>query len=98
MIGKGDPVPTAGPAASKAKPPARHQPQVPGRRDLDDRTLDQIKRECPGWDMDIMRDRFNIWINADPTRMPRDYGAAFASWMRTYHQRNKHTLPGLFEG
>lgn len=98
MISKGNPVFASDTHAPKAKPPARSRAEPSGKRDLDDRTLSHIRRECPGWDMDVMQERFDSWINADPTRMPRDYGAAFSSWMRTYHQRNKHTLPGLFEG
>lgn len=98
MIGKSDPLPRSVPHAQNAKPPARPRQEATGRRDLDERTLGQIRRDCPGWDMDVMREQFDSWINGDPTRMPRDYGAAFASWMRTYHQRNKHVLPGLFEG
>jgi plasmid replication initiation protein len=80
------------------KCPTPAKPIVAGKRDIDDQALSLIKRDCPGWDMDVMQEQFNAWIGSDPRRLPRDYGAAFASWMRTYHQRNKHTLPGLFEG
>ena len=58
-------------------------------RTLSDQTLEQIRREFPGWDIYALQANFNEWLDEDPTRTPKDYEAAFYGWVRKHHSRNR---------
>jgi plasmid replication initiation protein len=58
-------------------------------RVLSDRTISQIRSEFPGWDIYALQATFNEWLDADPTRTPKNYEAAFYGWVRQHHARNR---------
>jgi len=58
-------------------------------RMLSERTIAQIRREFPGWDVYALQDAFNEWVDADPERTPKNYEAAFYGWVRQHHARNR---------
>ena len=70
--------------------------RMDGKHELDDETLAAIRAECPGWDLDVMREDFDKWVSADPKRMPRDYAKAFAGFMRRHHERRGYEV-SLFD-
>ena len=58
-------------------------------RVLSDRTIDQIRREFPNWDIYALQADFNEWLDKDPSRTPKNYEAAFYGWVREHHARNR---------
>jgi len=58
-------------------------------RTLSDRTIEQIRREFPGWDVYALQASFHEWLDADPARAPKNYEAAFYGWVRQHHARNR---------
>lgn len=58
-------------------------------RALSERTIAQIRSECPGWDVYALQSEFNQWLDKDPTRTPKNYEAAFFGWVRQHHARNR---------
>jgi plasmid replication initiation protein len=58
-------------------------------RVLSDRTISQIRSEFPRWDIYALQATFNEWLDADPTRTPKNYEAAFYGWVRQHHARNR---------
>jgi replication initiator protein A len=61
-------------------------------RTLSERTIVSIRNECPGWDIYALQNDFDEWLDADPSRMPKDYEAAFQGWVRKHHARNRASL------
>ena len=61
-------------------------------RMLKDDTLERIRSDFPGWDVYALKADFDSWIDADPTREPKDYEAAFYGFVRQHHYRNQHQL------
>nr|WP_315383567.1 replication initiator protein A [uncultured Sphingomonas sp.] len=59
---------------------------------LTDATLEQARRECPGWDYQDLHRQFRDWVEADPARTPANYQNAFLGFLRQWHARNKHQL------
>jgi plasmid replication initiation protein len=58
-------------------------------RSLSDQSIAQIRRDFPGWDIYALQNAFNEWLDADPTRAPSNYEAAFHGWVRKHHARNR---------
>jgi plasmid replication initiation protein len=58
-------------------------------RVLSERTIAQIRREFPGWDVYGLQETFNGWLDEDPSRAPKNYDAAFYGWVRKHHARNR---------
>ena len=58
-------------------------------RVLSERTISQIRKEFPGWDVDALQGDFNEWLDEDPARSPKNYEAAFYGWVRQHHARNR---------
>jgi hypothetical protein len=56
---------------------------------LSERTIAQIRNEFPGWDVYALQAEFNEWLDADRTRTPKNYEAAFYGWVRQHHLRNR---------
>jgi len=63
-------------------------------RTLSERTIVSIRNECPGWDIYALQHDFDQWLDADPTRTPKNYEAAFQGWVRQHHARNRTQLTG----
>lgn len=57
-------------------------------RTLSERTIAQIRKEFPGWDVYALQDAFNEWVDGDRERTPKNYEAAFYGWVRQHHIRN----------
>lgn len=62
--------------------------------ELTDKTLAQLRQECPGWDYQNLHAEFRAWVEADTDRTPANYQNAFIGFVRRYHERNKHQLRG----
>jgi len=89
------------PPAKPALPRPRQAPQSeasgshhlpllsPLIRTLSERTIIQIRKEFPRWDVYALQDTFNEWIDADVDRTPKNYEAAFYGWVREHHARNR---------
>ena len=80
----------------RAKPPAPDAARThdlplltPIIRTLSDRTIIQIRKEFPNWDVYALQEAFNEWIDADAKRTPQNYDAAFYGWVRQHHSRNR---------
>ena len=58
-------------------------------RSLSEQTINQIRREFPGWDVYALQGNFDQWIAKDPSRNPKNYEAAFHGWVRQHHSRNR---------
>ena len=86
-----------------ATPSTQPAPPIPpGRGRRQDRAIDvldpehyrAIREECPGWDLDVMMQTFNRFLNANPDELPYNYSKRFYHFMKTHHQRNRHNLRG----
>lgn len=85
------------------KQPSRHRPLPLGDvvrtqalpllnpiiRTLSERTILQVRHEFPGWDIYALQAEFDAWLDADATREPKNYEAAFYGFVRQHHQRNR---------
>jgi len=58
-------------------------------RILSERTILQVRQEFPGWDIYALKADFDEWLDADSTREPKNYEAAFYGFVRQHHQRNR---------
>jgi hypothetical protein len=58
-------------------------------RALSEKTIAQIRREFPDWDVYALQGAFNEWLDGDPARAPKNYEAAFHGWVRQHHARNR---------
>jgi hypothetical protein len=63
-------------------------------RTLSERTIVNIRNECPGWDIYALQRAFNEWLNEDSNRTPTNYEAAFQGWVRQHHARNRSQVSG----
>lgn len=57
-----------------------------------DATLEQLRRECPGWDYQELHRQFRDWVEGDAARTPANYQNAFMGFVRQWHARNRHQL------
>lgn len=84
---KGRPTqPRPRPVREKAAAPSDEKPRI--RAAL----IEELRRDCPGWDYDQLEIDFATYVAGDPARMPANYERAFAGWVRRKHEREKHTL------
>jgi hypothetical protein len=58
-------------------------------RTLSERTIINIRNECPGWDLYALQAAFNEWLDEDVSRTPNNYEAAFVGWVRKHHARHR---------
>lgn len=84
------------PAEPRSKPAPRKaaKPPAASSTDVSEAAIQRLRVECPGWDYDNLEALFREWIGGDPTRLPANYDKAFEGWVRRYHERHKHELPG----
>ncbi|WP_454887947.1 replication initiator protein A [Sphingomonas oryzagri] len=54
-----------------------------------------LKRECPGWDLDVLMRTFDAFLNANPGDLPRNYSKRFYGFVKKHHERNKYQLNGI---
>lgn len=55
-------------------------------------TRDQLRGECPGWDLYALHAEFETWVNTDRTRTPVNWQKAFIGWVKRHHEKHKHEL------
>ncbi|KQM30891.1 replication initiator protein A [Sphingomonas sp. Leaf10] len=55
-------------------------------------TLALLRAECPGWDYQTLHAEFRAWIDADATRTPVSYQAAFIGYVRRWDAQHRHEL------
>jgi plasmid replication initiation protein len=81
------------PALQQEAPRTHDMPLLsPLIRMLSDATIALIRHECPGWDIYALHDIYHEWLDADPTRTPKNYEAAFIGWVRQHHARNRYQV------
>ncbi len=61
---------------------------------MTDDTIDQLRRECPGWDLYVLHADFERWVAGSPDRTPADWQRAFIGWVKRHHQKHRFQLPG----
>ena len=83
-------------ARRKAAAPPSPSPTVPNGQPSDEpvseAVLASLREDCPGLDLASVRQQFDAWLAADPSRKPRSYATAFAGWVRLYYEMNKYAL------
>lgn len=57
-------------------------------RSLSERMIVQVRHEFPGWDVYALKADFDEWLDADASREPKDYEAAFYGFVKNHHQRS----------
>lgn len=62
---------------------------------IDSETYEAIRRDFPGWDLDVLMARFDNYIANNLAELPPNYSKRFYFFMKSHHQRNKHSLPGF---
>jgi plasmid replication initiation protein len=53
-------------------------------RVLSERTIKSIREEYPGWDVYALQHSYDEWLDADVSRTPNNYEAAFVGWVRRH--------------
>lgn len=61
---------------------------------MTDETIEQLRRECPGWDLYALHAEFERWVGGAPDRTPVDWQRAFVGWVKRHHTKNRFQLPG----
>lgn len=79
--------------------PDDKSPPLAGRYGRAQRLLDPdvyllIKTECPGWDLDVLLQQFDDFLNANPDELPRNYSKRFYGFVKRHHDRNRFQLRG----
>jgi plasmid replication initiation protein len=64
------------------------------RGHMTDETIDQLRRECPGWDLYNLHADFEKWVGADAARTPANWQRAFIGYVKRHHEKHKHELRG----
>ncbi|KKW89476.1 replication initiator protein A [Sphingobium chungbukense] len=83
-------------ADAPGRAPARTPPRRQGNtaKDvIDPETYAAIRRDFPGWDLDVLMARFDSYIAKNLSELPANYSKRFYFFMKSHHQRNKHNLP-----
>lgn len=70
------------------------RPSSGGPAAVSDAVREALRAECPGWDYDNLEVLFREWLGDDPARQPVNYDKAFEGFVRRYHERHRHELPG----
>ena len=58
-------------------------------RYVTDEALARIRQDFPGWDVHALKAEFDEWIDAKPSRAPKDYNGAFYGFVRQHAARNR---------
>jgi plasmid replication initiation protein len=64
------------------------------RGHMTEETIDQLRRECPGWDLYTLHADFEKWVGADAARTPANWQRAFIGYVRRHHEKHRHELRG----
>lgn len=74
-----------------APPASRPVDASPERRApvLDDRTIQLVRRDFPGWDVYAIKGDFDAWLSDQGKEWPQDYQKAFYGFARSWAERNR---------
>ena len=61
-------------------------------RIVDADVLEAIRSDFPGWDYDALIQRFDAFLGANPSELPRNYSRRFYGFVKEHHRRNKYRL------
>lgn len=61
---------------------------------MTDATIETLRRDCPGWDLQALHCDFERWVAADQDRTPADWQRAFIGWVKRHHKARRHELRG----
>jgi plasmid replication initiation protein len=61
-------------------------------RMLDADIYSAIRADFPGWDYDELMRRFDAFLGANPSELPRNYSKRFYGFVKEHHRRNKYRL------
>ncbi|WP_253951079.1 replication initiator protein A [Novosphingobium sp. SG751A] len=78
----------------ECRPRKASAPYGRAQRVLDAEIYQAIRAECPGWDLDVLMQQFDAFLNANPDELPRNYSKRFYGFVKRHHERNKFQLPG----
>lgn len=74
----------------------QRRPDPAGRttasRMLDAEIYSAIRADFPGWDYDELMRRFDAFLGANPSELPRNYSKRFYGFVKEHHRRNKYRL------
>jgi plasmid replication initiation protein len=73
--------------------PVRVAPRsLTAARIVDADVLEAIRTDFPGWDYDELIRRFDAFLGANPSELPRNYSRRFYGFVKEHHRRNKYRL------
>lgn len=61
-------------------------------RIVDADVLEAIRTDFPGWDYDALIQRFDAFLGANPSELPRNYSRRFYGFVKEHHRRNRYRL------
>lgn len=56
---------------------------------LDEKTIQLVRRDFPGWDVYAIKGDFDAWLLDNDKQPPEDYQKAFYGFARQWHERNR---------
>lgn len=59
---------------------------------MTDETINLLRSECPGWDLQTLHADFESWVNGSEDRTPVDWQKAFIGFVRRYDKKNGHQI------
>lgn len=74
--------------ARRSDPTAR----TTASRMIDAEIYGAIRADFPGWDYDELLRRFDAFLGANPSELPRNYSKRFYGFVKEHHRRNKYRL------
>lgn len=85
-----------GPARRPTPPSSARRSNIAGRtmasQMLDAEIYSAIRTDFPGWDYDELMRRFDAFLGANPSELPRNYSKRFYGFVKEHHRRNKYRL------
>lgn len=76
-------------------PPARRSDAAArtiASRMIDAEIYAAIRADFPGWDYNELLRRFDAFLGANPSELPRNYSKRFYGFVKEHHRRNKYRL------
>ncbi|RVU03363.1 plasmid replication initiator protein [Novosphingobium umbonatum] len=61
---------------------------------MTDDTIDYLRANYPGWDLQTLHAEFEQWVHGDSERTPVDWQKAFIGFVKRHHEKNRHQLRG----
>jgi plasmid replication initiation protein len=61
---------------------------------MTDDTIDYLRANYAGWDLQTLHAEFEQWVQGDSDRTPVDWQKAFIGFVKRHHEKNRHQLRG----